>query len=71
MVFANGKDIQPDLFGQCNGFEQIVEPLRRADLLAGGWVGRQLDKGIEAEFKRSYGGGGWGVGCCRNGKLLT
>ena len=43
-MLANAKDVEAELIGQLNGFEQIVQALSGAHALACDRVGCQLDK---------------------------
>ena len=47
-MLANAEDVEPDLVGQLDLFEQIAESLRCGDGLV-----RQLREGIDTKFDRS------------------
>ena len=50
-MLAQPKDVQPDLVGQLDGLDEIVQALGRADRAPVTGSGVRFGEGIEADFK--------------------
>src|SRR2546430_1756869 len=50
MVLADGEDVEADLLGEIDLFQQVLHALLRADHRAGDRIGLQLRERVEAEF---------------------
>ena len=59
VVLADAEDVEPDLVGQLDLLQQVLQPLLGGDDVAGARVRRALREGVDAEF---HGGRvvGWG-----------
>lgn len=49
-MLADPEDLEPNLVGELDLFDQVAEPLCRTDRPTAGWIGCGLREGVDAEL---------------------